>query len=241
MPATVTGTTLQTMARERIEFDAGSSPDFLVTDAELYRYLDGEWDRLYGKLVKAHPERYTKVETITGDGSTIYYSLPSDYLGTVGIDWQSTTGIWSPLEKIYALERNNFDYSQYDIPWGYQFRMADPGSGEATVIEILPHISSGEVCRHLYTKARTPLNDDADTVPDEYNIPQLLAISAALRMLIKEESSAQWQMMKQEQRELAVDLDAAVQNRQVQEVARITKRRTRRGGDPDILRWKFPK
>lgn len=175
MARTFTLAQLRTKARERADM-VGS---LFVTDSELSGYVSASYCELYEMLVKSGQHFFESTQAIatTGTGT---YALPSDYFGTLGVDYQSSSTTYTALYPLMVQERNNFQPTTGSQAMAYRI----VGSN----IILYPTPPTGQAYRHLYVPCPSDLTSDAQTVDGVSGWEEFIVIDAAIKCLAKEES-----------------------------------------------------
>ncbi len=178
MARSFTVATLMTRAKRLADME---NSDF-VTDAEWRAYLSASYARLYNRLANAGLAPVESTQSITGTGVATY-SLPTDWLGTIRIDYLESGSRPVPLVKMSTRNEHEWDTGQA-ASQACAYRIAKPN------IKLLPKPSGGTY-RHLYIPVPADLDDDTDTVDGVSGWEDLLVIEAAIAAKMKEESSTE--------------------------------------------------
>lgn len=172
---------LATRARERADMVNSG----FVTPDELRGYLSASYAELYDLLVSSGLFYFTPgIQTIAANGSELY-ALPSDYYGTLRVDYQQSGNYWIPLFEYMEAERA--EYESYGAVNGQAECYAIHGAN----ISLLPAPTSGSY-RHRYIPAPIDLatgDPDVVTVDGVSGWEEFVIVDAARKMLAKEESS----------------------------------------------------
>jgi hypothetical protein len=185
--ASVTIETLTTRVRQRADFENSQ----FVTDEEILTHINASLGELWELLVAAAPEFYVNYQVISPTGAEAgLFDMPDDYFGTVGVDYELSTGQWIALTKIMLSERNNYDYSIQDISQGYTFDRSTPaGTSPFPKLHLLPHPRANHTYRHVYTMAAPTLEVGGTESVDGINgFEEYIVIDVAIKLLSKEES-----------------------------------------------------
>jgi len=204
------------MTRVRREADQENST--FIADAELREYLNAGIAELHDLLIKAEPEFFMREQTLTGDGSSDDFAVPTDYYGTVGIDYQtdSTNELYVGLRRLSGDERNT--YGGITGPaLGYRF-MYNNTNPELPYVRLQPRPTNGEVYRHTYiisaTKYATNGDDDTDTVYGINGYEEYPILRAVLKCFAKEESAPA--VVREQLYDMRQRLEVAAENRAFQ-------------------------
>jgi hypothetical protein len=212
MARTETTANLITRATERADMENSN----FISSAEKYRLLNTWTAKLWSKLVKIDPDRYTAEQTFTGDGSTQDFSVSSDYYGTIGVDYvsDSTQGIYVPLPRLFGSDESRIAQSTPSEPVGYTFRY-NTSTPSTQLVRVLPTMDSSSTCRHRYIvappKYATDGTDSAETVIGVAGFEEYIVIGMAIDMRIKEESSVV--QLRQSLAEMEMHLEEMAENR----------------------------
>lgn len=174
---------LRTRAAERANRSDVSDTSF-VTKTELIGYLNASYTELHDLLVSAGLGFFESSQTITSTGvSTGLYTLPTDYYGTLAVDYLSSTNTYLPLERYGIHDRLRANGESPGQSRGYRIAGAN--------IQFYPAPSTGQVYRHLYVPVAGTLDDDADTVDGVNGWEEFLVVDAAMKILVKEDSNVE--------------------------------------------------
>lgn len=211
MARTFTLSELRTKVRERCDMQ---NTEF-VSDSELSGYISASYTWLYDLLVRKGLRYFESTQTITADGSASY-ALPSDYYGTIAVDYQYGTNDWWEVPEYMIQERNNFNYYSNDVARGYSI--------VGDYIKLLPAQSSGTY-RHLYVPAPDDLSSDSDTVDGVSGWEELVVLDAAIKCLRKEESDTKG--LERDLARLEARIEEAAENRALASPRRVADVYTR--------------
>jgi hypothetical protein len=237
MARTETAGNLITRAKERADMENSN----FISDAEWYRSLNVWTAKLWNKLVKADPDRYTREETFTADGSTQDFSVAADYYGTVGVDYisDSSEGIYVPLPRLYGEEEHRIMQLQSSTPVGYTFRY-NSTTPSTQLIRILP--TPDEDVRHRYIVAppsyATDGTDSAELVIGVAGFEEYVVIGMAIDARIKEESSVV--QLRHSLAEMDAHLEEAAENRSIDSAGHVHDSRKSFYLDAASRRWGGP-
>lgn len=176
----ITLTTLKRRCRELADMETvtGGSNDF-VDDTELLGMINASLGLWHNLITLAVPERYESTQTITANGAASY-NLPSDYLMTLGVDYQYAAGTHMELKRYLFQERNQ--YSSGDtFATGYRLK--------GDTIVLIPAPTSGTYLHH-YVKCATPLASESDTIDGVNGWEEWIVYDVASKLLLKEQSDA---------------------------------------------------
>jgi len=208
-----------------------------VSSAEWYRSLNTWNKRLWNKLVKADPDRYTKEQTLTASGSTKDFDAPADYYGTVGIAYASdgTQGLYIPIDRLFGDEEYKLLQNEPSTPVGYTFRHNDATPTTPT-IRILPPPDKN--CIHRYVVAPVTLatdgTDSAELIAGISGFEEFIVIGMAIDAKIKEGSSVV--QLRQSMAELTQEIDEMAENRSIDSAGHVHDTRKTGHFDPAGVR-----
>lgn len=176
MARSVTVSAIVTAARERADEEASRR----VTDAELVRYVNDAWARLYAKHAQAFIDFYRTEEEIAVVAGTAGYDLPDDWWGTISLDYKASTDDYRPLHRVQEHERNRYRGTMSgDYPRGYRI------IGNQVVL--MPTPSRSLTLVHAYLPTATVLTDLADEIDGILGHEVLLQLMVARRIMQKNE------------------------------------------------------
>ena len=169
---------LSTKARERSDMVDSE----FVTPAELRGYISASFTELYDMLIKTGLSYFESEDTIVTDGILSRFPLPADYYGTIGVDRDDGTGHRFMLHEFMVTERNRFQVQSTGFAIGYRV--------VGNELELLPRPPIGQTYQHLFVPAPADLTDDTDIVDGVSGWEEFIVVDAAIKMLLKEETSA---------------------------------------------------
>lgn len=150
--------------------------DDFVSDTRLNEMINRSVGIWHGMLVKAVPERYEAVDTITANGAT-GYNLPADYLSTLAVEYQDSNNNYIDIPRAMFNERNYWPASQ-------PFNIAAAYRTNATQLLLLPPPLEGDY-RHIYVTCADTLSMDGDTVDGVNGWEEWIVYDVAIKMLLK--------------------------------------------------------
>ncbi len=148
-----------------------------VDETELKRRLNGSIRRWHGKIVRAVPERFETIQTITANGSESY-AVNADHLATLGVELVEGDERY-PLMRATHHSRNNWGHAKRSPAMAYRF-----ASG---AVYLFPRATEGSY-RHIYAKVLPALVADGDTIDAVNGWEQWPILDSAIQLLMKEES-----------------------------------------------------
>lgn len=175
MARSVTVSTIMDSVRERVD-DEGA---VLADDTELIRYIDRAWTRLYAKYAAAEPDRFRTTATLSLSGNTA--ALPSDWLATIGVDYQENSSTFYPLRRLHEAERHTFN-GQATGSRALAYRVI--GSN----IVLYPTPPAGQTYVLIYLPTATALTASGDTIDCRNGHDEYLSMLVARRLLKQEQA-----------------------------------------------------
>ncbi len=192
MSNTVSVADLITMVRERANMEVTQ----FVTDAEILRYLNRSWKKLYNSIVNQFQRHFVATPyTFPTVQGTEMYTLPTDFLKMLGVEQQLTAqngGQWMTLQPRNFAERNI-----YSTSW---LRVTTPGALNSYIIignelKIDPTPTAAMTIRLWYNPvAKTlvtsgsPATGEANSIDAINGFDDYVVIDSAIKCLQKEES-----------------------------------------------------
>lgn len=170
--ASVTLAQLKQRVRERADMVNSS----FIADTELTSYINASYQELYDVLISTSQDNYITFASATiTTGQTI--SLPSDFYLLVGLDKYTSAGEYYTVNKFNFSERNQIllDEIRYRV--------------NGANIRIEPEQNAAGVYKIWYIPLCTPLSASTDAVAGINGFEEYIIIDAAIKMLVKEESS----------------------------------------------------
>ncbi len=172
---------LKLQARQRADMTRSN----FVSDSELTSYLNSAIAELYDILCEAYGEDYflTEFEFTTTDEEG--YTLPDEFYELKRLDIKLDTENWLTLQRFNLNQETNLRSSTYVAFGGYvniKYRIM------GNSIKLAPLPSPGSTVRALYVPLPIKLVDDADTLQDFNYYSEFVIVTAAAKMLNKEES-----------------------------------------------------
>ncbi len=221
----------------RAKYYADMENSNFVTDAQWYHGLNAWSARLWSKLIKVDPDRYTREQSLAA-GSTDY-DTPADYYGTVRVDYISdaTQGVYVEIPRLYGAEENRIVQTQANFPQGYTFRY-NASAPSTQIIRILP--VSEYAMRHLYTvappKYATDGTGSAEQIIGIAGFEEYIPVGMAIDAKIREQSSVT--ELRNQLAEYDAIIDEMAENRSITDAGHVTD--TRPAGyyiDSAGIRW----
>lgn len=168
----------RTRTRQRADMENST----FVSDSELNGYINQSITELYDLLVASNSEYFlsSTTSTVASGDSTI--TLPSDFYKLRGVDFY-LGGRWCDLEQFNFNERN-LDSTTYSFA-GTQVKYRLQGS----TLKFIPEDNASGQYRIWYTPIPTALSSDSDSFDGINGWEEYVVVDAAIKCLIKEESS----------------------------------------------------
>lgn len=164
--------------------------DGFVSDDEITDYLNAALCELYDELLLSHGEtRYmrSQVLTVTSGSAT----APTDWMRTLRVEWAYGS-------VVYPLEPQEFrgsaqwgvvrSWSPTDPP---RYRVSTDTSAATTKLYVYPTPSTAQTVTIHYLPLPFQFALATPTAENPYNCDEVLVLSAAIKMLAKEESPTQ--------------------------------------------------
>ena len=152
-----------------------------VSDSELNDYINSSYAELYDLLVSSNSEYFLSSATSTVASGSSTITLPSDFYKLRAVDFQSN-GRWYDIEQFSIPERNQYS-STYINLGEVRYRL------QGSTLKLIPNDNAGGQYQIWYTPLPTTLSADSDEVEEGNGWSGLVVVDAAIRCLMKEESS----------------------------------------------------
>lgn len=173
---------LRTQSRQMADMEDNE----FVSDNEINNYINFAIAELHDILVASYGEDYFLQST---QGTTTNqqpdYALPADFYKLRGVDVKLNASDWININKFNFNERNRYeDFGAWTLLGISNIRYRIMGSN----IKFTPAPDGSTEYRIWYIPLATKLTDDADILNDINQYSDYVIISAAMKMLSKEES-----------------------------------------------------
>jgi len=171
--------TLRTRVRERADM---VDSDF-ISDTELLTYINESYAELYDILVATYEDYYTEETSLSLSDGSGTISLPADFYKLRGLD-KDVGGQWTAVYKFNFNDRNA-------RPTGAR----NPQLRETYYrivrqdLKLAPEATADGSYRLWYIPEFTALVAESDTVDVPAGFDEYIVIDAAIKCLVKEESS----------------------------------------------------
>ena len=180
-----------------------------VSDSELNNYINFAIAELHDMLIENYGSDYF-LSSVSGTTTTdtVDYALPSDFYKLRGVDVKLGNNEWMTISQFNFNERNRYeDFGSWSLSGISNIRYRVMGSN----IKFTPTPDSEASYRLWYIPVATKLSDDADTLDDVNQYSNFVIISAAMKMLNKEESDIS--NLAGERQRIIKNIEEASQNR----------------------------
>jgi len=173
---------LRTQARQVADMEDNE----FISDTELNNYINFAIAELHDILVSSYGEDYFLNE-ISGQtvSNTNAYDLPSDFYKLKGVDVKLNGSDYASLNQFNFNERNKYeDFGSWTLLGISNIRYRVMGNK----IRFTPTPDANVDYRLWYIPKATKLVADEDTLDDINQYSDMIILSAAIKMLMKEES-----------------------------------------------------
>lgn len=201
---------LKTKVRERADMVYSQ----FVSDSELQGYISASYSDYYDQIVKVYADQLVSdpVSFTIVSGNT--YTLDTNFYKLVGLDFQDGTD-WREVRSFDFNERNS---NNHDFGRGYyhpilKYRLI------GNKLRFIPIDQATGTYRYWYIPLYTPLLLDADTMDGYNGWEEYIVIDAAIKCLLKEETSVKELLMLRE--EWRTKIAESAQNRDAGQSQRI--------------------
>lgn len=180
-----------------------------VTDAQANVWINQAIAELWSMLTVADPQRYMLITTITMVAGQREYTLPTDFMALVGVDWVVSNTERYPLEPFSLNDRyvgpsgglawvdtGPYPAARYDVRYS-----GITGAGVRLVFDRDPPVGTVQV---LYVQAPQLLTLDASTFDGVAGWEEWAILECAIRMMAKEESDPSVYMAQQQRIEARI-------------------------------------
>ena len=220
---------IRTRARQRADMENSQ----FVADSEIDQYINDAYSELYDLIVSRFEDYFIEepVEFTITSGSS--YSLPSDFYKLAGLDKASFNTDYFALRPFSFANRNNNTNTNKlrGINTDVQYRIV------GSKLRFVPEGNAPGSYRMWYVPSFTKLAADSDTVDESIsrnNWDDYIVITAAMKMLAKEESDISVLLM--ERQKIEARIEEMAQNRDIGDTDRITDVTTLGYDDPYLYR-----
>lgn len=195
---------LRTQARQMADMEDSE----FVSDSELNNYINFAIADLHDLLVETYSDYYIETFTSTTVSGQADYSLPSDFYKLRGVDVKLNGNDWFNIRPFNFNERNRYeDFGSWTLLGISNTRYRLLGSN----LRFSPEPESNHEYRIWYVPKATKLSSDSDTLNDLNQYSDYVIVSAAIKMLNKEESDVSGLVAERER--IRRDIEHSAQNR----------------------------
>lgn len=201
----ITLSELRTQARQLADMEDNE----FVSDTELNNYINFAIADLHDLLVETYGSEYylNSYESVTTNGESAY-NLPSDFYKLRGVDAKLNGSDWLNLHPFNFNERHKYEsFGSGSILGIYNLKYRVMGSK----IRFTPTPNANTPFRLWYVPVATKLINDTDILEDVNQYSDYVILSAAIKMLNKEESDPS--ALLQERKKIEDRIEHAAQNR----------------------------
>lgn len=217
----ITLLSLRTRTRQRADM-VGSN---FCTDTEINGYITDSYKELYDMLVDAVEDyNLSSASSTITTGST--FNLPSDFYKLRGLDDMQDTSTPRTVKKYLFGERNDYPYSER-LAIGSEYSDVLYRIVGAT-IQIVPPERAARTYRLWYVPTPTIPASDVATIDAVNGFDEYIVIDAAIKCLIKEESSTT--ALEKQKANIVERIARMKANRDQGNPERVTRVRNRRRG-----------
>jgi hypothetical protein len=153
-----------------------------VSDSELNDYINSSYSELYDLLVSSNSEYFlsSTTSTVVSGSSTI--ALPTDFYKLRAVDFY-LNGRWYDIEQFSMNERNQDSTLYSSVGVEVRYRL------QGSTLKLIPSDNAGGQSQSWYTPFPTTLSADSDEIEEGNGWSELVVVDAAIKCLMKEESS----------------------------------------------------
>ena len=190
-----------------------------VSTPELTSYINQSYFELYDLLVSAYGEDYfvaSPAYTVTTDGVSELFALPSDFYKLLGVDLQVTPQQWMTLKPFAFSERNKHSYPNYQSPYGITNLRYRP---QGNFLWLRPLPMGAQTLRLWYVPKLAPLVNGTDTVDGVSGWTEYIIVDGAIKCLQKQESDVS--VLMAQKQALAIRILEMAENRDVGTAMRV--------------------
>lgn len=185
MATTMMLSDLRNAVRQRSNMEGST----FITDVELNSYINQSYFELYDLLVQKYGSHYfiSAPYTLTTDGVSEFYPLPTDFYKLAGLSVKVTGAIamYTPLKQASFAEMQRLSGINNQSVIGINNLIY---TLIASNIWLAPIPIAGQTLRMFYVPRLTQLSADTDTVDGISGWTEYIICDAAIKCLQKEES-----------------------------------------------------
>lgn len=170
-------------AQQRADMVNGS----FISTSEWNSLVNASASQLWDRLVEAYGSDFEVATpySITTDGTTDRYALPTDFYRLLGVDLQINGNSYITLWKFSFADRNRYTLPNIQTLWGrtnVKYRLVGGN------IMFIPLPAANTVLRLWYAPRFTPLASDSDTFDGINGWEEWVVNDVAIKAKVKEES-----------------------------------------------------
>jgi hypothetical protein len=172
---------LRDQARELADMEENE----FVSDSELNNYINFAIAELHDILISSQQDYFLSSATGSTVAGTDEYNLPTGFYKLKGVDVKINNDSWMAIKPFNFNERNRYeDVGSWTMMGISNIRYRVLGSK----LKFTPIPESVMQYRIYYVPVATKLSANGDTLDDLNQYSDFVIISAAIKMMIKEES-----------------------------------------------------
>lgn len=193
-----------------------------VSDTELTSYINQSYFELYDLLVQKFGDDYyvkTPAYTITTDGTTDQYALPSDFYKLLGVDLlvNGAQGSAISVKPFNFGERNRYSAPNFQQFYGVtNLRYKLTGN----YLWLTPRAQAGQTIQLWYVPRLTQLVNSTDTLDGISGWTEYVICDSAIKCMQKEESDVS--VLMAQKAGLIQRIESAAENRDAGEPMTVT-------------------
>jgi len=215
VPSLVTLSEIREEAAERADMENSN----FVNSAELLRYINRSYAKLYDLLIQAYPDYFTKTKPFSFSVNTTdrFYRLPGDFYKLRGVDLVSSNTKSITLKPFMFEERNR--YSE-PVIWGFEGTAYIRYRITGNKIEFVPQNATTAQIELWYLPTAPKLETDTDTIDGINGWEEFVILDTAIKMVTKEESDPSALMA--QKAEFKRDLEIIAASRDLGQTERVS-------------------
>jgi len=168
---------LRTRVRRMADIEGSS----FISDSELNDYINSSYAELYDLLVSSNSEYFLSSTTSTVASGSSTIPLPADFYKLRALDFY-VGGRWTDLDHFSINERNQ-DSTLSSTGAAVRYRL------QGSTLKLIPSDNAGGQYQIWYTPLPVTLIADSDAIEEGNGWSELVVVDAAIKCLMKEESS----------------------------------------------------
>jgi len=197
---------------------ADMSDNEFISDSELTNYINFAISELHDMLVENYESEYfLSTESGTTVSGTAEYALPTNFYKLRGVDIKLNGTDWFSINAFNFNERNRYEeFGSWSLQGISNVRYRVMGSN----IRFSPVPDNALSYKIWYIPVATKLVSDSDTLDDINQFSDFVILTAAMKMLIKEESDVS--VLQAERNRIEQKIRQASENRDAGQPASIS-------------------